>query len=75
MHLDAPGVAEADGLLQAVCIKIAGARAGVEARKAQIYRVCPAEYGGAQHFFTAHGARISILAIILLLTACCCTYN
>ena len=31
-----------------------GARAGVEAGKAQINRICPAEYGGVQHFFTAH---------------------
>ena len=54
MDLDAPGVAEADGLFQAVGIKISGARAGVEAGKAQINRICPAEYGGVQHFFTAH---------------------
>ena len=33
MHRHAPGVAEADGLFQAVGIKISGARAGVEARK------------------------------------------
>ena len=54
MDLDAPGVAEADGLFQAVGIKISGARAGVEAGKAQINRICSAEYGGVQHFFTAH---------------------
>ena len=56
MDLDAPGVAEADGLFQAVGIKISGARWAFlkSCGKAQINRICPAEYGGVQHFFTAH---------------------
>ena len=55
-HMDghAPGMAEAHGFLQTVCVKVAGTRAGVEARKAQIYRVCAAEHRSAEHFFTAH---------------------
>ena len=54
VHRHAPGVAEAHGFLQTVCVKVAGTRAGVEARKAQIYCVCAAEHRSAEHFFTAH---------------------
>ena len=54
VHRHAPGVAEAHSLLQAVCIKVAGTCAGVEARKAQIYCVRAAEHRSAEHFFTAH---------------------
>ena len=54
VHRHAPGVAEAHGLLQAVCVKVAGTRAGVETRKTQIYCVRAAEYCCAEHFFTAH---------------------
>ena len=55
-HMDshAPGMAEAHRFFQGVGVKIACARAGVEARKAQIHRVRPAEHGGAEHFFAAH---------------------
>ena len=54
VHLDTPRVAEPDCLLQAVRIKISGSCAGIEARKAQIYRVRTAEHRGAEHLFTAH---------------------
>ena len=54
MHLDTPCVAEPDRLLQAVRIKISGPRPGIEARKAQIYRVRTAEHRSAEHLFTAH---------------------
>ena len=54
VHRHAPGMAEAHGFLQTVCVKVAGTRAGVETRKAQIYRVCAAEHRRAEHFFTAH---------------------
>ena len=55
-HMDrhAPGVAEADGLLQAVGVKIARTGAGVEAGKAQIYRIRAAEHRRTEHFFAAH---------------------
>ena len=54
VHLDTPRVAEPDCLLQAVRIKISGSCAGIEARKAQIYRVRTAEHRSAEHLFTAH---------------------
>ena len=54
MDRHAPGVAEADGLLQAVSVKIARTGAGVEAGKAQIYRIRAAEHRRTEHFFAAH---------------------
>ncbi len=54
MHLDPAHMAEADGLLQAVRIKVSRAGAGVEARKPQIHGVRTAEHGGMEHLFTAH---------------------
>ena len=47
-------MAEADGLLQAVGVKIARTGAGVEAGKAQIYRIRAAEHRRTEHFFAAH---------------------
>ena len=54
MHRHAPGMAEADRFFQRIRVKIVGAGARIEARKAQIYRVCAAEHGCAEHFFVAH---------------------
>ena len=54
MHRHAAGMAEPHRLFQAVGVKIAGSGAGIEARKAQVDRIRPAEHGGTQHFFTAH---------------------
>ena len=54
VHRHTPGMAETHGLLQAVRVKVAGTGAGIEARKAQIDCVRPAEHGRTQHFFTAH---------------------
>ena len=55
-HMDghAPGMAEPDGFFQAVGIKIARTGAGVEAGKAQIYRIRAAEHRRTEHFFAAH---------------------
>ena len=54
MHSHAPCMAEAHRLLQAGGVKIAGPRAGIEARKAQIHRIRAAEHRRAEHLFTAH---------------------
>ena len=54
MHGHAPGMAEAHRFFQRIGVKIIGTGAGVEARKAQIHRVGPAEHGSPQHFFIAH---------------------
>ena len=54
MHLDPAHMAEPDRLFQAVRIKISGSRPGVEARKAQIYRIRAAEHRRTEHFFAAH---------------------
>ena len=54
MHGHAPGMAEAHCIFQRVCIKIVGTGAGIEARKAQIHCIGPAEHSGTQHFFIAH---------------------
>ena len=55
-HMDPhpPPMAEADRPAKAGRIKIARAAAGVEPRKAQVYRVRAAENGRAEHLFTAH---------------------
>ena len=54
MNGHATGMAEPDGFFQAVGIKIARTGAGVEAGKAQIYRIRAAEHRRTEHFFAAH---------------------
>ena len=54
MHGHAPRMAEGDRIFQRLRVKIIGAGAGIEARKAQIHCIGPAEHSGPQHLFVAH---------------------